>query len=134
MADIVCEQCKAVFEAKRSTARFCSDRCRKAAQRLNGTVSGTTSNDVPLRPSEDVPLTDYWPDWRQVVDDLPIGVSKPTCRPDDTESNGPNWWNAPEYARTIERLLTWTVEELEADGIFVPCWKYNQAKAEAVAV
>lgn len=34
-----CLQCSSEFESKRSTAKYCSDKCRKQA--LRGTVSGT---------------------------------------------------------------------------------------------
>jgi hypothetical protein len=33
MSDVTCAQCGTVFAAERSTARFCSDMCRKRARR-----------------------------------------------------------------------------------------------------
>ena len=36
----ICEQCKAEYEAKRATSKYCSDKCRKLAfQGANGKVS-----------------------------------------------------------------------------------------------
>ena len=37
----ICTNCGNEFEAKRETARFCSDKCKKAHSRVSGTVSGT---------------------------------------------------------------------------------------------
>jgi hypothetical protein len=37
-----CEKCQEWFEAKRSTARFCSDACGKAARRGAPVLQGTT--------------------------------------------------------------------------------------------
>ena len=34
-----CEQCNGLFEAKRSTAKYCSDKCRKLAFQTDGKVS-----------------------------------------------------------------------------------------------
>lgn len=66
-------------------------------------------------------------DWQEQVNALPIGVVHPTCRPDDTEPNGPDWWNRPSYAKVIETLLLYTIAELKAAGIWIPSWKYKQA-------
>lgn len=38
-----CEACGQGFEAKRSTARFCSDTCRKRSERSSGAESGGRS-------------------------------------------------------------------------------------------
>ena len=41
-----CEYCKAEFEAKRSTARYCSAKCRKAASRVKRDESVTDKLSV----------------------------------------------------------------------------------------
>ena len=52
-----CDNCNNEFEAKRGTARYCSERCKKVAQRVSGTntVSVTGENrvsgtNIPLKP------------------------------------------------------------------------------------
>ena len=50
-----CAHCGRPFQAKRSTARYCSDRCKKRAQRDVPLRDEETS--VPLSESVDVPLS-----------------------------------------------------------------------------
>ena len=42
-----CTNCGEEFNAKRETARYCSDKCKKAKQRVSGTVS-VTNNEVSV--------------------------------------------------------------------------------------
>lgn len=56
-----CSTCDASFEAKRRTAKYCSDRCRVQAQRkekgpLNGTVVAFGVTQVPRGEPESGPL------------------------------------------------------------------------------
>jgi hypothetical protein len=47
---IKCESCSKWFEAERITAKYCSEKCKKQAQRVSGTggeVSGTSQVSVP---------------------------------------------------------------------------------------
>ncbi len=37
-----------------------------------------------------------------------------------------DWKQSPEYKEVMRRLHTRTVEQLEAEGQFVPCWKYRE--------
>lgn len=42
---------------------------------------------------------------------------------------GLEWKRSPEYDEIMHRLRTLTVEQLELEGQFVPCWKYKQEAA-----
>jgi len=53
MVDRTCQQCGRSFEVKRRSARFCSERCRKAAQRagvIGTSLFGTGPSAVPDMP------------------------------------------------------------------------------------
>ena len=59
---IACDHCAAVFAPKRSTARYCSTRCRVAAHRMapvpvNGAVVPDGALVVPPEPSEPEPFS-----------------------------------------------------------------------------
>ncbi len=47
---------------------------------------------------------------------------------------GQAWISSPEYAETIYRLLTRTLEQLDAEGQFVPAWRLRQEPAQAAPV
>jgi len=42
---------------------------------------------------------------------------------------GLDWKTSDEYKEIMHRLHTLTVEQLELEGQFVPCWKYKQEAA-----
>lgn len=42
---------------------------------------------------------------------------------------GLDWKTSPEYREIMHRLHTLTVEQLELEGQFVPCWKYKREEA-----
>ncbi len=79
---------------------------------------------------------------------LPPGVSKPTGQRTTATANmtsqylrtrvryykGTDWIASPEYAETIHRLLTLTLEELDAEGQFVPAWRLRQEPPQAAPV
>lgn len=79
---------------------------------------------------------------------LPPGVSKPTGRRTGWTSvmlaqdlrtrtryyKGTAWTASPEYAETIHRLLTLTIEQLDAEGQFVPAWRLRQEPPQATSV
>lgn len=72
-----------------------------------------------------------------MLDSLPDGVPRPTAQPTPETAgvhaaalmdsmnryNGIKWLDSPEYAEVVYRLLVSSVEQLEAEGQFVPGWK-----------
>ena len=56
----ICTNCGNEFEAKRETARYCSDKCKKVHSRVSGTVSGTkvsgTQTDGTLKEDSETRL------------------------------------------------------------------------------
>lgn len=124
--------------------RYCSDKCRMQHNRTHEDGLGSPNSNEPehnigLNPNkvEHEHKPEQLPDdmfselisWQDIAD-LPRGVVKPTVRPTDTESNGGNWWNHPDYAKTIETLLTSTLDELNAMPGWVPNWCKRRAEIE----
>lgn len=111
---------------------YCGSACKQKAYRnRNATV---TKSEQSVTPESNCNASDdmfcegvTWDD----IDNLPVGVSRPTVRPDAAKANGPNWWNEPAYAYTIARLMIHTAVELEEMGVFVPCWVYERDKEAA---
>lgn len=112
--------------------KTCGSTCRSKLRRA--TLGDATPKNATVRATVGIETTtsDATGDafererWQAQVDALPMGVSRPTCHPSDTRRNGENWWNTPDYARVIERLLTHTVEELEQQGGWIPAWKRKE--------
>jgi hypothetical protein len=57
-----CESCGIEFEPKRSTAKYCSDKCRVTASRVSVT-NDTVSNDVTLNQNANVTLKESADEW-----------------------------------------------------------------------
>lgn len=76
-------------------------------------------------------------DWIALLYTLPDRVTMPTGKPTPTTTcmtsqqlktrrslyKGLQWISSPEYAETIYRLLTLSIEQLNAEGQFVPAWR-----------
>jgi hypothetical protein len=64
---------------------------------------------------------------------LPVGVSRPTYHTGYIRVDGEaGWWDTSEYAGLIHKLLTSTLDELKADNVWIPVWRYH-AGTEAIA-
>ncbi len=98
-----CKQC-GIQEAV-GWSQYCSESCKTVYNR----------NKRNKKPEQTRPLDGV------VYDDLYRAVC---CYP------SVSWKQSPEYKEIMHRLHTMTVEQLELEGQFVPCWKYQQ---EAVA-
>ena len=120
-------------------SKYCSDRCKVMYNRNkkrntepeNVTVNPTSVTESPQSVTDSRTLT------LVMLAGLPDGVSRPTAQPTAETAgvhavalmdsmnrySGIGWLNSPEYAEVVYRLLTSSVEQLEAEGQFVPCWK-----------
>ena len=103
-----CSVCGKEFESKRSTAKFCSDKCKKRSQRglagQNEEVSGT--NDTLKEVSGTNPL-------------------KRITRPPDKVYDG---YYQSEYKNLIEELIIKPISQLRDEGYYIPSWKENGVK------
>lgn len=59
----------------------------------------------------------------EMLSRLPANVARPY-------SGRTLWTNTVEYSQTIYNLLTRTVEQLQAIGQFIPCWKLQGEQAQ----
>ena len=85
-----CKQCNEVFEAKRSTAMFCSTKCKLAYHRGKISVSDDTVKDSVSLPHFPPPNYRYWTpnqciEW--LKENRPDLVGD-TSRPGDVDYNG----------------------------------------------
>ncbi len=137
-----CRQCGKEFTAKRSTARYCSAKCRVLANRLSVTTGGRSVTLTELSVTKSVTLTPVdvtLTEWQQQLKDLPFGVVRPTCKQDplDVDPNDKHededwdgrWQSSVEYMETIWRLIHYTVAELRQAGQWIPVWKYAREAA-----
>ena len=119
----ICEQCSGVYEAKRSTSRYCGDKCRNAAGRLSGTkparISGTglsgTTDSVPLKPDPEQKA-------QAGMDAMGFRRVLPDYVPDIIQER---YARDSEYRTTIHRLIDTSVPDLQAAGVFIPVWRYQ---------
>lgn len=104
-----CMVCGKEFESKRSTAKFCSDKCKKRYQRglagQNKEVSGT--NDTLKKVSGTNPL-------------------KRITRPPYKVYDG--YYKSDQYKNLIEELDLKPLKQLREEGYQVPVWKLNGLK------
>ncbi len=94
MVKIKCEVCREMFEAKRNTAKYCSDKCRKLA----------------FQEKEEL---------RKAVKEM--GAQELYDGIDSYEHDG--WVDSPEHEELMERLNSYDVDRLKEEGYHVPVWK-----------
>jgi len=114
----ICKQCGAEFEAKRSTAQYCSAVCRVYANR-GKPVTVTATEPANVTETEPAPV-DY--------SSLPAGVVRPLgARTEATRAMSDElietrlaglktWQASPEYAERIGRLMAGSTT------YNLPCW------------
>jgi len=90
-----CLNCGKEFEAKRSTAKYCSAKCRKLAFQTTATENANGNAKAVLE--------------------------LPTCVPNPVASRYVR--GEPEYMKTIDILLSHTLAELDAAEVWVPAWR-----------
>ena len=120
-----CLQCGNEFEAKRSTAKYCSAKCRKLAflsvPEQNAKISVPEPVSVPINVTLgngklDADIPEVEGDWPDCVPDIIRGAY---YRRDD------------EYRQTINRLLQHSLTELKQMDIFIPVWRYHAGEEAA---
>ncbi len=115
--------------------RFCSDKCRKQSLR----AATKRKSDKLGRSNSDNNLSAY----KDGADSLDTfherfidGGGKDNCLARATSNQlysainsypQDTWKNSPEFKELMKRLHSMSVEELEAGGYDVPCWKYSEA-------
>ncbi len=130
-----CEYSECNNELKGRKPRFCSDKCRMAQTR-------TDKSNKPEQPKANKGVTSDWhtPKGRAICASLleqldvlpanPEGVTSMTkdqlysairSYPQDT------WVNSPEHTELMRRLRSMSIEQLEAGGYWIPCWKHVEA-------
>ena len=129
-----CLYCKKEYDAKRSTSRYCSDKCRKLAflNKEGVSVLSVPKVSVPEDnknakvsvPSLSVPqhrgrLT------KKLIKDMKaqdlydeIGIYE-----HDT------WKDSPEYKELMKRLRAYSEAKLKAEGYDIPNWKLEPLKS-----
>lgn len=116
-----CKQCGNEYEAKRSTSAYCGPKCKQAFYRNR--MSKDSVTPVTVTPKSNVTVTPDWMLTQEQIDNLPLGVVKPM----EHEGQPSNKWHLSErYMKTLHRLLTHTVAELETMNVWIPSWKYNE--------
>ena len=117
---------------------YCSDRCRKQAIRaavvkVNSDKLGRSNSDkleVGQKPDKQLSVDETLDiiessdkigrEMREelTANDLYVAIRN---YPQDT------WKDSPEFKELMKRLHSMSIEELEAGGYDIPCWKYSEA-------
>ena len=128
MMEKTCVVCGQDFEAKRVTARYCSDKCRKVAfQTAEDVVSVLLSPEVSV-PENGKTLSVPVSVPKEIDNIEQPKLSKLTA---EELYNGINsyerdlWVDSPKYSELKKRLKTLSIEELREQGFSIPCWKLN---------
>lgn len=109
-----CLGCGKEFEAKRSSAKYCSAKCRKLAF-LSVPEENANENAKPIG----ITLENG-----KIEADIPdLETDLPDCVPSIIAKRYAR--GELDYVITIDRLLNHTIEELETKGVWIPCWRYN---------
>ncbi len=125
-------------EAK-GRSKYCGDGCKVAYNRNKNRNTVTPETVTSVTVTETVTPDTGPANWPGILTDLPPGVCKPTGIPTKATADktapqlqaamriyrGTDWTASSSYAETVYRLLTWTVDELEAVGHMIPVWKQN---------
>ena len=135
-----CKECGVEYQSKRSSSRYCSGVCRVNASRNK--VSVTDTPRVSVTPLSVTPIrtlstgclvsipgdSDYT---GCVVNSKVVTLDTPPVKdmsrvqlqqairayPSD------QWIDSPEHKELMRRLHTLSVDQLEAEGYYVPAWK-----------
>lgn len=103
---IICKNCMVVELTGRQTG-FCSDKCRMQFKRKSNSKPEQTKVEQ-LTVTPELP-----PD-----DELFAGLPSPLRTYANGELGG-DW-----YRRLIHKLKTTTLDELQTEGVQIPCWRY----------
>ena len=142
-----CTVCGGTMEGKRSGSMYCGPKCKQAAHRATVTdgVTDSGATVTPVTDNADGSVTDNkgFPEYKLVPGQVVYGRPAVRYKEDDFDTRPlpvPDYVPAsvkarynrgePEYMRTFNRLLQTDSEDLKADGVFIPMWRY-QAHAMA---
>ena len=103
-----CKQCGKPVTGR---SRYCCDSCKTVYNR----------NKRNKKPEQIITGTPK-PEQRPLNDVLYGDLYRRLC-----SYPGMSWKPSLEYAEIMYRLYTLTVDQLELEGQFVPCWKYQEA-------
>jgi len=112
-----CLNCGNKFEAKRSTAKYCSAKCRKLAF-----LSVPAEEDSGTLPENAKPIDVTLKNGKLDADIPDFETDLPDCVPFPVVNRYKR--GELDYVKVIDRLLSHTLDELTAKGIWIPCWRY----------
>ena len=126
-----CKNCGNELTGRQKT--FCSDKCRKRAVRAavktdKGTITRTnhqTRTDYPAYNSEQ--LLKDWREGKGTEWQCKIGTLAKQY--EVINSMPTRWVNSPEHKALMAKLKSTPIEQLEAEGYYIPCWKHQEAAA-----
>jgi hypothetical protein len=122
-----CIECGKDFEATRSDAVLCSDKCRQAHKR--GTVTDKTGEGIT---DKDVAASHSLMGKKILSGENPAmnrwNEDVTTLGPRDLYVRinlypGTTWKKSPEYIELMKRLVEMPLETLREQGYFIPTWK-----------
>jgi len=111
----ICKTCNKEFEAKRSSAKFCSNKCKLACRRGEVSVS-----KVSVSPKKEVSVSVGGKDVKD--------MSRDELRMHIHSYRGGDWVDSPEHNELKRRLKTWSLKKLEELNYWIPNWKRNFGK------
>lgn len=113
----ICQQCGKEFEAKRKTARFCSEACKQKNKRVvsvSNSVSLASVSDDLIDTEKEI-LAETRPKFKERVYSL-----EEVCTPDELKNFPAMCETKKEQAESLYRLDNNNIEELRKAGISIP--------------
>lgn len=121
------ELCKWMECSNELTGRqkeFCSDKCRMAHKRH--TVLAAEAAEVIAKVEQDTKVEQPKPEQtkpEQAKSNTVESLSRVELQQAIRAYPNDQWINSPEHKELMSRLHSMTIEELEADGYWIPAWK-----------
>ena len=128
-----CINCGKEFEAKRSTSKYCSAKCRKLAFQKVSVLSvpvvsvpyGQAVIGVPGDDDYNGCMELVSGNWQQKArPNIPLSeYSREQLENYIRHYEANTWINSPEHKELTRRQHTMTIEQLETNGYSIPVWK-----------
>ena len=143
-----CKQCNADYQAKTERSDYCSTNCKQASYRnknnpvtvtpVTQPVTVTSTVTQPPEASNGKYNIEYLPGGQHYDGIVRGGVITKTTKPvkDMTRQElstainaypQDTWIDSPEHQELMRRLRTLTIDELKAQGYWIPAWKLKGA-------
>ena len=107
---MICSVCKVEFEG-RSNAKYCSPKCRVAANRnIKDSVTDKSVTDT-VTDNKPIEMSNGFPKNPQELYSLIARYKEDT------------WKDSPEYKELMRRLKNYPLETLKEQGYYIPGWK-----------